>query len=178
MQPICVSKPIDNPPPGARQGYRDIVVPGAVLRNYRELGLSDAEFGWVIHLFTQSGESLLLSDIKCRANKDTQSRYSRHLRGLGLLFTYRCYRQGRCAGQTYDLTSLIQKCERLEAWRRDDHPREEFHIELPPDVAARLRAGEYDDVPARLAQAQDEEKQPRGSLLARLLDLRLPGNVV
>ncbi len=171
---------LDNPPTdGERDGYRDVVVPGIVLRNYRDLGLSDSEVAWVIHLLAQSGEGLLLSDIQCRANRDTQNRYARHLRELGLLFTCRRYSKGRCAGQMYDLSSLVHNCERLNSWRKDDHPLDEFSIELPPEVGAHLRAGEYDDVPSpwdRLAQEQEQdEERPRGTL-ARPLALLLPGN--
>lgn len=112
---------------------------------------------------------------RCSAQATAQKRTARHLRELGLLFTSRKYRKGRMVSLIYDLDSLLHNCvclfeliekaaekhlvrgmidpELASKWQRE-HAREqvmrqvaaEYRVELPPDVMARLKAGEYQDV--------------------------------
>jgi len=116
------------------------------------------------------------SSLHCMAGEASQKRYARNLREKGLLFTSRKFRKGRVCSLVYDLNSLLHNCvrvhqtlqEAIDVYMKAELPdldpldrylrsrlRDQvmeqalagFAVELPPDVLARLQAGEYDDVP-------------------------------
>lgn len=116
------------------------------------------------------------ASLRCMAGEASQKRYARNLRVKGLLFTSRKFRKGRVVSLIYDLNSLLHNCVRvheaiqvsisayietempnvdpldryLRSYVRDqvvEQALAAFKVELPDDVLARLKAGEYDDVP-------------------------------
>jgi hypothetical protein len=114
--------------------------------------------------------------LNCQASDKTQQRIARRLRELGLLFTTRRMRHGKMVSLIYDFDSLLHNAVRMhEALEAaidrhltlhpfEGHPDDrntrigirdkvkdqvarKFKIELPEDVATRLRTGAYQDVP-------------------------------
>jgi len=91
-----------------------VPMPRVVLMHYAHLGVTDAEYTWISHIlaYKWTGDDPFPRRVvlACRAKRKTQQRYAAHLRGLGLLFTSRRWRDGRLASLVYDFDSLLHNC--------------------------------------------------------------------
>lgn len=123
-----------------------VAIPRVVIDHYVHLGLKDAEMMWIVHLlaykWTEDDPYPKRSRLRCSANADTQSRYARHLRGLGLLFTYRRYYAGRVICLGYDFNSLVHNCVCLHdlVEQRIDEYMAEYDTDLPPGETEHRKA--------------------------------------
>jgi hypothetical protein len=123
-----------------------VAIPRVVIDHYAHLGLRDAEMMWIVHLlaykWTEDDPYPKRSRLRCSANADTQSRYARHLRKLGLLFTYRRYYVGRVICLGYDFNSLVHNCVRLHNLleQRTDEYLAEYDTDVPPGETEHRKA--------------------------------------
>ncbi len=170
-----------------------VPIPRVVIDHYAALGISDAEMMWVVHIlafkWTADNPYPKRGTLLCKANNKTQQRYAAKLRGLGLLFTTRRWRDGRVVSLVYDFDSLLHNCVSLhnEIERRASEYMVEYHAHVGPDhtdhrrayraarvlvtrgavaqfeialdaeTEQRLRAGEYDYVPAPWSALEPEK---------------------
>ena len=146
-------------------------VPNLFLNNYRDLGISDGAALWIVHLlkfrWTEDNPYPRRSSIPMNANKDTQKRYARQLRNLGLLFTKRIYWSkedappnphlvGTIRALEYDLTSLFHNLVRISRWRSEGRPLDDFEIEIPPEIVEKVASGHFHHVPKKWQRLCEE----------------------
>jgi hypothetical protein len=135
-----------------------------ILRNhYRDLGLKDQEFAWIIHLlvhqWTREPPRPRQQNLPMSASIGARRRYARHLRNLGLLFSTRRYYTaetspepelvGKLETLEYHLESLWHNLVRVARWKQASKPLEEFAIDIPESVLEKIVKGEYHDTPQR-----------------------------
>ena len=157
-------------------------VPNLFLNNYRDLGISDGAAFWIVHLlkfkWTEDNPYPRRSSIPMNANKDTQKRYARQLRELGLLFTRRIYWSaednpphphlvGTIRALEYDFTSLFYNVVRISRWKIEGRSLDDFEVEIPPEIMEKVANSHFHHVSNRwkqlcqehvIATADEEEK--------------------
>jgi len=146
-------------------------VPNLFLNNYRDLGISDGAALWIVHLlkfrWTEDNPYPRRSSIPMNANQDTQKRYARQLRHLGLLFTRRIYWSkedappnphlvGTIRALEYDLTSLFHNLVRISRWRSEGRPLDDFEIEIPQEIVEKVASGHFHHVPKKWERLCEE----------------------
>ena len=152
-------------------------IPNLLLQHYKELGLSDGQVLWVIHLlrfkWSKAAPHPRQGNIPMACSEATRRKYARELRAAGLLFTRRIYYTnetapkpelaGRLNALEYHLDSLFHNLIRLA---RSESP-DTFEIELPSDVVNKTATGFYHDVPDDIKAACERyvADQNDGSLL-------------
>ena len=139
-------------------------VPNLVLNNYADLGISDGAAFWIVHLlkfkWTEHNPYPRRSSIPINANRDTQKRYARQLRSLGLLFTRRMYWSlednppdpglaGKIRALQYDLTSLFHNVVRISQWKAEGYPLDEFQVEIPLEIMEKVVSKYFHHVPKK-----------------------------
>jgi len=139
-------------------------VPNLLLNNYADLGINDGAAFWIVHLlkfkWTEDNPYPRRSSIPMNANRDTQKRYARQLRNLGLLFTRRIYWSnednppdpglaGKIRALEYDLTSLFHNVVRISRWKAEGSPLDEFQVELPLEIVRKVVDGYFHHVPKK-----------------------------
>ena len=140
-------------------------VPNLFLLNYKDLGLSDGQAVWVIHIlrFKWSEKDPYPSQRKLpmKSNSDTRRKFARTLRRRGLLFTRRRYytpedvselgiapdQVGKLRSLDYDFASLFHNIVRMQRWKAGRRPVRQFEIEIPGEVVEKAARGYYQDTP-------------------------------
>ncbi len=170
-------------------------VPNLFLLNYRNLGLSDGQAMWVVHIlrFKWSEKDPYPSQKKLpmKSNPDTRRKFARALRNKGLLFTRRLYympedvgklgispdQVGKLRSLEYDLASLFHNIVRMQSWKAGRRPVKQFEVEIPQAAEANV-GNDVDgagDWTARLRaviadKAADKHRQWTGILVQMCAD--------
>ena len=156
-------------------------IPNLLLQHYKDLGLSDAELTWVIHLlrfkWSKAAPYPKQKNIPMACSEETKRRYAHHLREAGLLFTRRIYHTaetaprsglvGRIRSLEYYLDSLFHNVIRVSEHLSAGKPLSEFIVELPHNIVQKVATNFYHDVPDDIQSACEQHiiSQDAGPLL-------------
>ncbi len=142
-------------------------IPNLLLQHYGDLGLSDAELTWVIHLlrfkWSKAAPHPKQKNIPMACSEETKRRYAHHLRKAGLLFTRRIYHTtktapraglvGKVRSLEYYLDTLFHNIIRVSEHLSAGKPLSEFVVELPYGVVRKVATSFYHDVPDDIQSA-------------------------
>jgi len=138
-------------------------IPNLLLQHYRDLGLSDGQAFWIVHLlrfkWSKAAPHPRQGNIPMACSETTRHRYAQALREKGLLFTRRLYHThktaprpglvGKIRTQAYYFDALFHNLIRIAKLDTSD----DFIIELPAKVVRKTATGFYHDVPDAIKSA-------------------------